>query len=42
MDALWVLAATSVIGAIVSLMRPRHVRAEAEADAEARPEAVAA
>jgi EmrB/QacA subfamily drug resistance transporter len=36
--ALWVLAATSVVGAIVSLMRPRHVQAEAEAS----PEAVAA
>jgi hypothetical protein len=36
--ALWVLAATSVVGAIVSLMRPRHVHAEAEAS----PEAVAA
>jgi MFS family permease len=36
--ALWVLAATSVVGAIVSLMRPAHVRVEAEA----RPEAVAA
>jgi EmrB/QacA subfamily drug resistance transporter len=36
--ALWVLAATSVVGAIVSLMRPRHVQAEAEGS----PEAVAA
>jgi EmrB/QacA subfamily drug resistance transporter len=36
--ALWVLAATSVVGAIVSLMRPRHVQAEAEG----LPEAVAA
>src|SRR3954447_15181380 len=26
--ALWVLAATSVVGAGVSLMRPRHARAE--------------
>jgi EmrB/QacA subfamily drug resistance transporter len=31
--ALWVLAATSVAGAIVSLMRPRHVRTETEAEA---------
>jgi EmrB/QacA subfamily drug resistance transporter len=38
--ALWVLAATSVVGAIVSLMRPRHVQVEAEA--EAPREAVAA
>ena len=36
--ALWVLAATSVVGAGVCLMRPAHVRA----DAEAAPEAVAA
>jgi MFS family permease len=36
--ALWVLAATSVVGALVSLMRPRHVHAEAEAE----PEPVAA
>ena len=36
--ALWVLAATSVVGAFVSLMRPRHVRAEPEIE----PEAVAA
>ena len=36
--ALWVLAATSAVGAVVSLMRPRHVRAEPEAE----PEAVAA
>jgi EmrB/QacA subfamily drug resistance transporter len=36
--ALWVLAATSVVGAFVSLMRPRHVQTEAEAS----PEAVAA
>jgi EmrB/QacA subfamily drug resistance transporter len=35
--ALWVLAATSVVGAFVCLMRPAHVRA----DAEAAPEAVA-
>jgi EmrB/QacA subfamily drug resistance transporter len=38
--ALWVLAATSVVGAIVSLMRPRHVQ-EAEHD-EPSAEAVAA
>jgi hypothetical protein len=36
--ALWVLAATSVFGAFVCLMRPAHVRAEAEAS----PEAIAA
>ena len=36
--ALWVLAATSVVGAGVCLMRPAHVRA----DTEAAPEAVAA
>jgi len=36
--ALWVLAATSVLGAFVCLMRPAHVRAEAEP----HPEAVAA
>jgi len=36
--ALWVLAATSVFGALVCLMRPAHVRAEAEAS----PEAIAA
>jgi MFS family permease len=36
--ALWVLAATSLVGAGVCLMRPAHVRA----DAEAAPEAVAA
>jgi EmrB/QacA subfamily drug resistance transporter len=36
--ALWVLAATSVVGAFVCLMRPAHVRSEAEAE----PEAVAA
>ena len=29
--ALWVLAATSVIGAFVSLMRPAHVHAAVEA-----------
>jgi EmrB/QacA subfamily drug resistance transporter len=31
--ALWVLAATSVVGAGVCLMRPRHVRAELAAEA---------
>jgi EmrB/QacA subfamily drug resistance transporter len=36
--ALWVLAATSVVGAFVCLMRPAHVRAETEPE----PEAVAA
>ena len=36
--ALWVLAATSVFGAFVCLMRPAHVRAGAEAS----PEAIAA
>ena len=34
--ALWALAATSVVGAVVSLMRPRHVAAHA-ATAEAVP-----
>ena len=29
--ALWVLAATSVVGAAVCLLRPAHVREEAEA-----------
>jgi EmrB/QacA subfamily drug resistance transporter len=38
--ALWALAATSVVGAIVCLMRPSHARAGAEADPE--PEAIAA
>jgi EmrB/QacA subfamily drug resistance transporter len=32
--ALWVLAATSVVGAVVSLMRPRHVAGEAPAAVE--------
>jgi EmrB/QacA subfamily drug resistance transporter len=36
--ALWVLAATSVIGAGVSLLRPRHARAQ-EGEREARGEA---
>lgn len=31
--ALWVLAATSVVGALVSLLRPRHPGGEAAADA---------
>jgi EmrB/QacA subfamily drug resistance transporter len=33
--ALWVLAATSAVGAVVSLMRPRHDEADAGAVAEA-------
>jgi MFS family permease len=33
--ALWVLAATSVLGAGVSLLRPRHVRENAPVEAEA-------
>ena len=33
--ALWVLAATSAVGAVVSLLRPRHTEAEAEMEAEA-------
>jgi EmrB/QacA subfamily drug resistance transporter len=33
--ALWVLAATSVVGVVVSLMRPRHEQAHAPAQAEA-------
>ena len=35
--ALWVLAATSLIGAGVSLLRPRHVRDTSQA-ADALPE----
>ena len=34
-EALWVLAATSVIGAGVSLLRPKHVRTEALEEARA-------
>jgi EmrB/QacA subfamily drug resistance transporter len=33
--ALWVLAATSVLGAAVSLLRPRHATADAAVEAEA-------
>jgi EmrB/QacA subfamily drug resistance transporter len=33
--ALWVLAATSVLGAVVSLLRPRHATAERAVEAEA-------
>jgi hypothetical protein len=33
--ALWVLAATSVVGALVSLLRPRHVPAPSAAHAAA-------
>jgi MFS family permease len=40
--ALWVLAATSLAGAFVCLMRPAHVRAGAEAEVEPEREAVAA
>jgi hypothetical protein len=35
--ALWVLAATSVVGAGVSLLRPRHARDDAPVEAEAVP-----
>ena len=34
--ALWVLAATSLIGAAVCLLRPRHARSDEQADALAR------
>jgi EmrB/QacA subfamily drug resistance transporter len=33
--ALWVLAATSVLGAVVSLLRPRHATADSAVEAEA-------
>jgi EmrB/QacA subfamily drug resistance transporter len=39
--ALWVLAATSLVGAAVCLLRPRHVVASSEAPAYAVPESAA-